>query len=493
MAEFLWDEPVAPDLDSVTGRIARALSSATSRYQAGGSHADQANSDGPVTMAVYGPWGSGKTTLLKHVESAFGAARKAGGADAFTLWFEPWRYEREENLIVPLLTELTARVTSQVRGEKTKQAAIKTGMKLIGRVAKASARTAASFLAERVGLTGDDIEKIGEDFLSFYEDESGRFSYPSSENEAFRNDFKELIRLAGSGRLTGSASRPVCIFIDDLDRCSAAQVQRMLESMKNFLWVDGVTYVLALDREQVTLAVAEQYFTLVQASYRDPVLQAKAMAKNYLEKFFLYTFDLDDGADLLESGIVDQARADFWDQLEAAVAPSPPNGWADFKAIYACTDANLRRLKRVARWLYYELALAREIGMDDSFYSDELLPRFAEFVISENYSEFWLGMLANARASQRMSVYFLLTNILSTISSLIGDEFNQAFEDTLDVMRDILTGHETSPLNLDAPALQMIKRLANTPAGDLLLSIMDADDIGACKQLEQLVETAMKR
>ncbi|WP_203291853.1 KAP family P-loop NTPase fold protein [Maricaulis parjimensis] len=493
MAEFLWDEPVAPDLNSVTGRIARALSSATSRYQAGGSHADQANSEGPVTMAVYGPWGSGKTTLLKHVENAFGADRASGGAEAFTLWFEPWRYEREENLIVPLLTELTARVTSQVRGEKTKQAAIKTGMKLIGRVAKASARTAASFLAERVGLKGEDIESIGEDFLSFYEDESSRFSYPSSENEAFRNDFKELIRLAGSGRLSGSANRPVCIFIDDLDRCSAAQVQRMLESMKNFLWVDGVTYVLALDREQVTLAVAEQYFALVQASYRDPVLQAKAMAKNYLEKFFLYTFDLDDGADLLENGIIDQARTDFWDQLEIAVHPAPPIGWDDFRAVYECTDVNLRRLKRVARWLYYELALAHEMGMDDTFYSDELLPRFAEFVISENYSEFWLGMLANSGKTQRKSVYFLLTNLLSTLSTLIGDDLAQTFENTIDDVRMVLIGEDVAPTNLGASSLKMAKRLANTPAGDLLLSIMDADDPDAVDQLDRLITTAMRQ
>ena len=65
-----------------------------------------------MTVAIYGPWGSGKTTILKHLKHELEEPAWATRPRAVTVWFEPWRYETEPNLMVPLLIELTADVFS---------------------------------------------------------------------------------------------------------------------------------------------------------------------------------------------------------------------------------------------------------------------------------------------------------------------------------------------------------------------------------------------
>ena len=48
-------------------------------------------------MGIFGRWGSDKTTLMQMIDE------KATAAGYPTIWFNPWLYQSEENLIVPLL------------------------------------------------------------------------------------------------------------------------------------------------------------------------------------------------------------------------------------------------------------------------------------------------------------------------------------------------------------------------------------------------------
>ena len=49
-------------------------------------------------IGIFGDWGSGKTTLMRAVWRRFDKR-----PDVVRVWFNPWRYEREEHLIVPML------------------------------------------------------------------------------------------------------------------------------------------------------------------------------------------------------------------------------------------------------------------------------------------------------------------------------------------------------------------------------------------------------
>ena len=54
-------------------------------------------------LGVFGEWGTGKTTLMKHVEIKLKQQH-----DILTVWFNAWRYEREEQFAVIALLKTIA-------------------------------------------------------------------------------------------------------------------------------------------------------------------------------------------------------------------------------------------------------------------------------------------------------------------------------------------------------------------------------------------------
>ena len=60
-------------------------------------------------IGIFGGWGSGKTSLMKAIQLRLGEGPllpRAPAGRIVTVWFNPWRYEREEHLIVPMLDTL---------------------------------------------------------------------------------------------------------------------------------------------------------------------------------------------------------------------------------------------------------------------------------------------------------------------------------------------------------------------------------------------------
>ncbi len=55
------------------------------------------SSEPHFTIGIFGGWGMGKTTLMKMMR------RQLDDEGEMTVWFDPWQYEKEEHLIVPLL------------------------------------------------------------------------------------------------------------------------------------------------------------------------------------------------------------------------------------------------------------------------------------------------------------------------------------------------------------------------------------------------------
>ena len=56
-------------------------------------------------IGIFGPWGSGKSTLMKAIR-----ADVAKEDRVVPIWFNAWRYEKEEHLIVPLLDSLREQI-----------------------------------------------------------------------------------------------------------------------------------------------------------------------------------------------------------------------------------------------------------------------------------------------------------------------------------------------------------------------------------------------
>ena len=59
------------------------------------------HSEPQFAVGIFGDWGSGKTTLMRAIERDLRRHR-----DVVCVWFNAWRYEREPDLIVPMLDTL---------------------------------------------------------------------------------------------------------------------------------------------------------------------------------------------------------------------------------------------------------------------------------------------------------------------------------------------------------------------------------------------------
>jgi len=162
---------------------------------------------------------------------------KLGYSDkALTVFFDAWRYQREEHMLLPILDTLSDSLSGQqehwqILSEKVKRI------------------TRAIIGAMTIKVPGMDL-KVGEALKSWQQAEEIRSNYHSwlSElqialNEARKDDYQ----------------RRIVILIDDLDRCLPHKVIEVLESIKVMLDIAGFVFVLALDQQIVEKAVESHY------------------------------------------------------------------------------------------------------------------------------------------------------------------------------------------------------------------------------------------
>ena len=282
----------------------------------------------PLVIGLFGEWGSGKTLWLKSLEERFRERliNELSGdepPDSITLpvFFNAWRYEKEEHLIYPLVRVLERQITAlyncaikESEGpdkEQKKAGRIQNFAKTIMGLSRrllAAAGAGVLGLGAGVKITGEisvgsgllstiananskvKIEISGRDIADFLANAlddahgepgtdsartegDGASSEPRSE-AAFENlaemsararsdyyDFQRILREL-TGRDGSNPDRPalnLLFFVDDLDRCLPEKAVEMLEAIKLFLEVEGTAFVLALDDEVVGRGIAHRY------------------------------------------------------------------------------------------------------------------------------------------------------------------------------------------------------------------------------------------
>lgn len=60
----------------------------------------------PFCIGIHGEWGSGKTFFMRQLEVQL--KKSATDPLAVPVWFNPWRYGKEEHLIIPFLRTIAA-------------------------------------------------------------------------------------------------------------------------------------------------------------------------------------------------------------------------------------------------------------------------------------------------------------------------------------------------------------------------------------------------
>ena len=232
-------------------------------------------------VGIFGGWGSGKTTLMEAIKAHLPRE------NLVIVEFNAWRFEREPQLLVPLLDTLRAALVSwsERQGAEKKKKAQASAAR-IGSVVRALA----TGLSAQVGLPG--AVSVSYNAAAALQ----ALSQPAKAEQAqslYFAAFKEL-EIAFGEFQAGGIER-IVVFVDDLDRCLPENALQVLESVKLFFDLKGFVFVVGLDPDIVERSVQAKFarspdtFT---APGNSPVVPAGRLGREYVKKIFQVPYSL---------------------------------------------------------------------------------------------------------------------------------------------------------------------------------------------------------
>ena len=254
-------------------------------------------SSSPFTVGIDGGWGAGKSSLMMRLKQELDAKD-----DVVTIWFNAWTAEGKdvlESLIKSVLNRIDSNILRRALRRK----------RLIS-----VARIVISGLADLLRLRT-------------VADEVWRQMQLSVET---RNEIQSLMRTAMSdwtSKSSGPGKRSLCVFIDDLDRCSPSNVLQVFEAMKLYLDVPGFIFIVGYDKQIISEVI------LRQLGYGEDVKSLE-----YLEKIVQFVYSITPPTDSSARNLI----ADYLGQaqIESLVGESERNFLIDR------SGRNPRRIKR---------------------------------------------------------------------------------------------------------------------------------------------------
>jgi hypothetical protein len=309
------------------------------------------------SVGIFGGWGSGKTTLMRTIE-------KRLNDKIVSVWFNAWRYEKEEHLIIPLLDTLRDALVTWAAVAKADPAIDPSfsdrAIKAASTIAKAARAIFAGLAIKAkvplIEVSLDANKTVAEWRQSDAEADRKDADSPQS---AYHASFKAL--QDSLTEFTQHGKQRIVVFIDDLDRCLPANALQVLESMKLFFDLEGFVFVVGLDQKVIEASINWNY--RVQGSSDAPTTAGPPVnGADYIKKLFQVPFNLPS----ISSGQLDdylgavfpdtEERDEDRDNLLGRVRPH-------LDAVIGDSEMNPREIKRYIN--SYILQKLIRPGLDD--------------------------------------------------------------------------------------------------------------------------------
>ncbi|HEY1427518.1 MAG TPA: P-loop NTPase fold protein [Caulobacteraceae bacterium] len=241
------------------------------------------HSEPRFAIGLFGPWGSGKTTLMNAIAKALGDA-------VVRVEFSAWRYEREAELIIPLLDTVREGLTEWAKRAPPGAArASKKTAEVVRRVVRGIiAGTKVSIGSDAIQVKAElDLGKVVESVEKPTGEDDAQVSTLLDRSiyhlgfRALRTAFETFEAKTGGGRIV--------VFIDDLDRCLPQGALDVMESMKLFFDLPGFVFVVGLDNRIVEASVDVKYREFAAVTGPDAM---RVRGADYVKKIFQVPFHL---------------------------------------------------------------------------------------------------------------------------------------------------------------------------------------------------------
>ena len=224
-------------------------------------------------IAIYGSWGIGKSCLMKTIQSNLPQNKFE------TIWFNTWKYEKDDNLSYSLLKFIT-KDKSINKIKKDGKAILETGYSILKSMAR-GIDINLGIINIKPGEAIDEVQKLDEERIK--DIESSKCLWEKMDE--FEEEYSKLT----------FNNKKIVVFLDDLDRCESENIINLISSIKLLLSVNkNIIFIIGIDKEAVTLALQNKYNNDFNK------------ADEYLEKIFPINFSMNNNINVenFEDGIV---------------------------------------------------------------------------------------------------------------------------------------------------------------------------------------------
>jgi predicted KAP-like P-loop ATPase len=220
-----------------------------------------------LVVFVHAPWGEGKTTFAQMWRSALRAQKLE------VIYFDAYASDYFDDPFVSFSGEILELVDLRLAAEgiaeprrEFKKTAVEVGKRLAGLGAKVGLRALTLGAVESAHL--GELKEIGTE-LATGASEIGaeviekRIEHYTTEKDALQSFKKSLAKLAAVVR--EKQGFPLTIVVDELDRCRPDFALGLLERIKHLFDVEGIAFILLVNRDQIESYVRTVYGEMVDA------------------------------------------------------------------------------------------------------------------------------------------------------------------------------------------------------------------------------------
>lgn len=210
----------------------------------------------PFVLAIDSPWGTGKTTFIKMWMAWL---KEKNGFPC--ICSNAWDSDFTGDPLVSFIGEMKASLDLSLKNAAASTAMeeyVSRGKNLLGTLARKSAPLAIKILTQ--GLL--DLEKLKDSGVadwaeSFVKERIGQYEADKNTIIDFKSHLREFVGHLSKHETT--QNKPLIFFTDELDRCRPTYAIDLLEKVKHLFNVEGIIFVLAIDKVQIGHSIRSIY------------------------------------------------------------------------------------------------------------------------------------------------------------------------------------------------------------------------------------------
>lgn len=213
-------------------------------------------------IAIYGKWGCGKSCIMKTISN------KLDNEKYETIWFDTWKYEKDENLPYSLFKYI---------GKDRFWEKLKANGGVLLSYAYGVFKSICKGVELNIGIPDEFGLTINAgEMLDQAENEDKNINDKIESEKCLWEKINDFESEFGKIEFNG---KKLVVFLDDLDRCESENIISLISSIKLLLSINkNIVFVVGIDKEAVTLALKNKY----NNDYNK--------ADEYLEKIFPINF-----------------------------------------------------------------------------------------------------------------------------------------------------------------------------------------------------------